>query len=288
MARLFTGTHSGLKRVALLVAPLVLLLLSATGARADLLADIKARGEIVIGTEAAFPPFEFVENGKIVGYSADLLALVMADLPGVRVKRLDVPWQGILPGLAAGKFDYVVTSVTATRERFDRYALSLPVADATVAMLVRADSGITTPEGVAGKTVASQAGSAQLQALKGLTDALAAKGTPVKQVREYVAFDEAYADLAAGRVDGVAQSFPNLADAVKKRPDAFRIITPPFGPKVFFSWAARKDAASASLAAFFDAGLRKANESGKMRELQNKWFGMEMPVPADALPVPVQ
>lgn len=288
MARLFTGMHSGLRRLAFLVAPLALLLFSTAEARADLLADIKARGEIVIGTEAAFPPFEFVEGGKIVGYSADLLELIMADLPGVRVKRLDVPWQGILPGLAAGNFDYVVTSVTATKERFERYALSLPVADATVALLVRAGSGIATPEDVAGKVVASQAGSAQLQALSGLVETLAAKGTPVRQVREYVAFDEAYADLAAGRVDAVAQSLPNLADVVKKRPDVFTIITPPFGPKVFFSWAARKDAESASLAAFFDEGLRKANQSGKMRELQLKWFGTEMPVPADALPLPVQ
>lgn len=263
-------------------------LLAAAPARADLLETIRQKGEIVIGTEAQFPPFEFVEGGKIVGYSADLLELVMADLPGVAVKRLDVPWQGILPGLAAGKFDYVVTSVTATRERYERYALSLPVADATVALLVRADSGIQAPADVAGKTVASQTGSAQLQALKGLGEALAAQGKGLGGIREYVGFDEAYADLAAGRVDAVAQSFPNLADAVKKRPDAFRIITPPFGPAVYFSWAARNDEDSKTLAAFFDQGLRKLNESGKMRELQVKWFGFEMAVPSDALPVPVQ
>ncbi|AMK12538.1 MAG: transporter substrate-binding domain-containing protein [Pseudodesulfovibrio sp.] len=267
---------------------LAVLLLTVTAAWADLLQDIKDKGEITIGTEAAFPPFEFVENGKIVGYSADLLELIMKDLPGVKLNRLDVPWQGILPGLAAGKFDYIVTSVTATKERYDRYALSLPIADATVALLVRKDSDIKTAGDAAGKVVASQTGSAQLKALLGLGEKLAAEGKSFKDVREYVSFDEAYADLAAGRLDAVAQAFPNLADAVKKRPDAFRIITPPFGPAVYFSWAARKDAESKSLADFFDAGLRKLNESGKMKELQMKWFGFEMPVPADALPVPVQ
>lgn len=259
-----------------------------SSAQADLLEEIKNKGELVIGTEAAFPPFEFVENGKIVGYSADMLALIIKDLPGVKVKQLDIPWQGILPGLAAGKFDFIVTSVTATKERADRYALSLPIADATVALLVKKASPITTPEDVAGKAVASQTGSAQLKALQGLAEKLAAQGTPVKKIQEYVSFDEAYADLAVGRVDAVAQSFPNLADAVKKRPNMFRIITPPFGPKVYFSWAARKDEASKSLAGFFDAGLRKLNESGKMEELQVKWFGFPMPVPADALPAPIQ
>lgn len=276
------------KSVVVLFAALASLLLFSVAAQADLLGDIKSKGEIVIGTEAAFPPFEYVEDGKIVGYSADLLGLVMADLPEVKVKRLDIPWQGILPGLEAGKFDFIVTSVTATKARFERYALSLPIADATVAFLVRKDSDIKTAADVAGKVVASQTGSAQLQALQGYGEKLAVQGKGFKSVREYVAFDEAYADLAAGRVDAVAQAFPNLADAVKKRPDMFRIITPPFGPQVFFSWAARKDAASASLIEFFDAGLRKLNESGKMKELQVKWFGFEMPVPADELPVPVK
>ncbi|MDR1947312.1 MAG: transporter substrate-binding domain-containing protein [Desulfovibrio sp.] len=257
-------------------------------AKADLLDEIKKRGEIVIGTEARFPPFEFVENGKIVGYSADMLELIMKDLPGVKVNRLDLPWQGILPGLAAGKFDYVVTSVTATRERYERYHMSLPIADATVAMLVKADSPYTTPESLAGATVGSQVGSAQLLALRELSKRLESQGQKAVKDKEYVSFDEAYADLAAGRLQGVSQSFPNLSDAVKKRPNLFRIITPPYGPPVYFSWAARKDAESASLAAFFDAGLRKLNENGRMKALQEKWFGFVMDVPSDELPVPVQ
>ena len=48
-------------------------------------------------------------------YSADMLSEIMKGLPGVRVERLDLPWQGILPGLTAKRFDYVVTSVTVSR-----------------------------------------------------------------------------------------------------------------------------------------------------------------------------
>ena len=94
---------------------------------ADLLDQIKQRGEIVIATEARLPPFEFVENGKIVGYDADLMAAVMLKLPGVKINQLDLPWQGILAGLDAKKFDYVITAVTATKERVQRYAMSLPL-----------------------------------------------------------------------------------------------------------------------------------------------------------------
>ena len=74
---------------------------SGSSANADLLAKIKERGEFIVGTEARFPPFEFVKDGKIVGYSTDIMAHIMKALPGVKLKRLDLPWQGILPGLAA-------------------------------------------------------------------------------------------------------------------------------------------------------------------------------------------
>ena len=151
------------------------LLLGANAAHADLLGDIKAKGEIVIGTEARFTPFEFMENGKIVGYSTDMLEVIMKDLPGVKVKRMDIPFQGILPGLSAKKFDYIVTSVTATKERKEHYALSVPVADATVAMLVRADSPFAKPEEMSGKTVGCQTGSAQIKAIELLAEKLGGK-----------------------------------------------------------------------------------------------------------------
>src|SRR5687768_290432 len=59
----------------------------------DLLETVRSRGTLIVGTEARFPPFEFVEDGVIVGYSADVMAEVMKALPGVNLERLDLPWQ---------------------------------------------------------------------------------------------------------------------------------------------------------------------------------------------------
>ena len=77
---------------------------------------IKRTGKVTVGTEAAFPPFEFVEDGKIVGYGKDILDYIIADM-GVELNQLDLPWQGILPGVLAGKFDFVATSVSIRAER---------------------------------------------------------------------------------------------------------------------------------------------------------------------------
>ena len=261
--------------------------ISSGSASADLLAEIKERGEFIVGTEARFPPFEFVKDGEIVGYSTDIMSHIMKALPGVELTRLDLPWQGILPGLAAAKFDYVVTSVTVTKERYEKYALSLPIADATMALVKRkGDDSIKAPEDIAGHVVGSQAGSAQLQALQAFAKELEGAGKGVKGVKTYVDFNEAFADLAAGRISAVCNSLPNLLELVRTRPDTFELVLPTFGPKKYFSWAGRKDADSASLAAFIDGQLAALNKSGVLTELQEKWFGGPMDLPADKLPVP--
>jgi polar amino acid transport system substrate-binding protein len=264
------------------------LLASTAPAAADVLADIKAEGAFTVGTEARFPPFEFVENGEIVGYSQDVIELIMAhpDMEGVTLERLDLPWQGILPGLEAGRFDYVVTSVTATPERYEAYHLSVPIADATMSVLKRADDdSIVTPQDVAGKNVGSQTGSAQLQALQALATELEEAGTPVAGIRDYVDFNEAYADLAAGRIDAVVNSLPNLLEAAAQRPDVFAVVDDTFGPPTYFAWAARKDEDSAALAAFMDERLAELIENGEMARLQEEWFGRDMGLPTE-LPAP--
>lgn len=253
---------------------------------ADLLDRIKSQKVFTVATEARFAPFEFVENDKIVGYSADIMDEVMKAIPGVQLKRLDLPWQGILPGLAANRFDYVVTSVTVTPERMKAYKLSAPVADATMAILKRkGDAEIGKPEDIAGKTAGSQAGSAQLKALETLSAELKAAGKATPTVSTYTDFSEAYADLGAGRLRAVVNSLPNLLEAARQRPDAFEVVLPTFGPKTYFSWAGRNDDDSASLNAFMDGELAKLNASGKLAELQQKWFGAQMELPHE-LPAP--
>lgn len=255
--------------------------LSAPAAQAtDLLEEIKADKIFTVATEARFAPFEYVEDGEIVGYSADIMDEIMKALPGVVLKRLDLPWQGILPGLAASRFDYVVTSVTVTPERMMAYHLSTPVADATMAILKRrGDTEINQPEDIAGMPVGSQAGSAQLAALETFAAELKAKGEVDITVSAYTDFTEAYADLATGRIRAVVNSLPNLLEAARQRPDVFEVVLPTFGPKTYFSWAGRNDADSASLNALMDGELVKLMQSGRLTELQTKWFGAPMDLP---------
>lgn len=254
----------------------------------DLLQRITQEKQITIATEARFAPFESVENGKIVGYGADLMNYVLADLPGVKVKQLDLPFQGILPGLDTGKFDFVVTSVTVNKARFEQFAFTVPIAESTVALLKRGnDDSINSLSDLNGKVVGSQSGSGQLQILQAYDQKLKDAGQPgLKAIRQYVSFDEAYADLALGRLDGVAQSLSNLGPLIKSRPGMFTTLDEMLGPKTYYGWVGRKDADSASLVKLFSDGIARANRDGTMKTLQEKWFGFTMDVPADAMPAP--
>ncbi|CFR21712.1 transporter substrate-binding domain-containing protein [Yersinia frederiksenii] len=262
---------------------------SASAHSADLLDRIKADKAITIATEARYAPFESVENGKIVGYDVDLMNHILSkNLPGVEVKQLDLPFQGILPGLDAKKFDFVVTAVTVNKQRMDHFAFTVPIAESTVALLKRDnDSTINTLEDLSGKVVGSQAGSGQLQVLQAFDEKLKASGKPgIKEIKQYVSFDEAYADLANKRLDGVAQSLANLGPLIKTRPGVFTTLKPMLGPTTYFGWVGRQGDDSATLVKLFSDGISEANRDGTMKALQQKWFGFVMDVPADQMPAP--
>ncbi|HBO38978.1 MAG TPA: ABC transporter substrate-binding protein [Pasteurellaceae bacterium] len=266
-------------------------LFTACSASADLLADIKERGEIVIATEARYTPFEMLENGKIVGYGKDILDEILKDLPGVKLKQLDLPLQGILAGLSAKRYDFVATSLTITKARAENYAFTYPISSATVAILKRkGDNRITSPLDMADKVAGSQAGSPQLTILKDYEQKtlLPQTGKTIKEMHEFTDYNEAYAALASQRVDFVPQAIPNLAPVIKERPELFEIVQPPFGPETYYAWAGRKDEDSASLVQFFSDGIAKLQKSGKLAELQQKWFGFTMEIPTGYVPEPTQ
>jgi polar amino acid transport system substrate-binding protein len=187
-------------------------------AHADLLSSIQQKGEITIATEARYAPFEMLEDGKIVGYGKDILDEVMKALPGVKLKQVDVPFQSILTGLSAGKYDLVATSLTITKARAKNFAFTYPIATATVTVLKRkGDARIQRAEDMAGMVIGSQAGAPQVAVVREYEkNVLKPKGQALKDVKEFMDYNEAYAALASGRVDAVVQSLPNLAPLVKE------------------------------------------------------------------------
>jgi polar amino acid transport system substrate-binding protein len=265
---LFSKTFSGLcAAIALAIVPLA--------AHADQLADVKKAGELVVGTELQFAPFDFTENGKQKGLNSELFEQLGKEL-GVKVKFLDLPWPSVLPGLEAKKFDVVAGPIIVTKARKERYHFVMPIAEATVALMVSAkDTTINKPEDIAGKTVGGGKGSAQLEELKTFSATLPKQAT----IREYIDNNQAYAELGTGRIVAVANSLPNISYVAAQHPDKYKVVVPPFGKKSYFAYLGRKDADADSLIAALNDAMLKMHKDGRLAALQKKWLGAEMDVP---------
>ncbi len=242
----------------------------------DALERVKAAGVLTVGTETAFAPFDFIDAGEHAGMNIDIFNEIGKEL-GVKIEWITLPWDGVLPGLESGKFDMVAGPATITNARMERYRFSAPVAEATVALLKKAgDDSVMEPGQIAGKVVGSGKATAQLAQLQEYARTLP---TPPTEIKEYVSFNEAYADLAAGRVVAVANSFPNIAYVASQRPETFAVVEPPFGVKTYFGFPGRKDPEYKTLMDAIDAAILKMKADGRLGEFQKKWFGVTFDTP---------
>ena len=264
-----------------LVVVLATVALTVSDSRAGLLDDIKKRKDIVVATEAGYAPFEYVENGKIVGYHADLLALVMKDLTdqGVKVNQLDLPFASLLAGLQAKKYDMIATALFGTEERAKRFAFTVPTAFGTTGIVTKADNAaITKPEDLDGKIVGAPQATKYLDQMKALSETLKQKGGKgLKEIKEYASgFTEIYADIDNGRIDAAPNGMPNLAVLMKQQPGKYKLAGQ-VGDPTYFAWATRKE--DTDLLEYLNSQMLKLKRAGTFAELQKKWFGFTMDLP---------
>ena len=72
---------------------------------------------VVIGMEGAYEPWNLTDSsGKIVGFEPDL-AMDLCKRAGVECKIIAQDWDGMIPGLKAGKFDVIMDGMSITDER---------------------------------------------------------------------------------------------------------------------------------------------------------------------------
>jgi polar amino acid transport system substrate-binding protein len=263
------------------IAAAVALLFTAS-VRADTLDDIKKRGEMVIGMEAAYVPYESIKDGQIVGFDCEI-GQIFADKLGVKAKFVDTEWSGIIPALYTKKFDAILSGMTITKDRSEKVLFSQPYAEASNIVLIRAaDTSISSAEDLSGKKVGSQLGSAGAQVAQRFDAALKAEGKPgYADFKQYEHFPEAYIDLVNKRLDGVVNSMSTLMVVMQEQKGVFRTVGGIQNIKAFVGMAFRKD--DKAFQDFVDAQFTEMKKSGELTRLQTKWFGATFETP-DAVP----
>ena len=170
-----------------------------TGGTDNSLADLKARGEFVLGLDDSFPPMGFRdENNEIVGFDIDL-AKEVANRLGVKFRAQPINWDAKEQELSTGNIDCIWNGLTITEERKAMLSFSKPYLANEQIVVIRKNSGIKTLADLAGKTIGLQAGSSAADAL----DEAADFKKSLKNIVEFKENITALNDLEIGGVDGV-------------------------------------------------------------------------------------
>lgn len=212
-----------------------------------------------MATEATFEPFEYMENGKIVGIDVDIANAIAKDL-GVELEIENINFDSIVTSVKTGKADIGVAGLTKDPVREKSVSFSDPYYNAAQVIIVRQDNADIKDKGsLNGKKIAVQ---------KGTTgDDLACELTGDSNVVRFNATTDAINELKNGKVDAVIlDSFPAQV-FVKKNAD-LKIAGDPLTSEEYCI-AVRKG--NTKLLEKINASLKKMKDNGTLDEIISKY-----------------
>ena len=149
-----------------------------------------------IATEGAYPPFNFVDSsGELQGFDVDIAKALCAEMEA-ECEITAQAWDGIIPGLNAGRYDAIVASMSITPARLEAVNFTQPYYQAGAVLVAPADSDLMPEaDSLAGKVIGVQRASTYASLLE--------QRFPNAEVRLYDTVENHNLDLTAGRIDGV-------------------------------------------------------------------------------------
>jgi polar amino acid transport system substrate-binding protein len=78
--------------------------------------NIHAKDTLIVGLSAEYPPFEYQEQGKLMGFDIDVMNAIAKEMK-VKIQIKDMAFNGLIPALQMGKIDIAISSITITPER---------------------------------------------------------------------------------------------------------------------------------------------------------------------------
>jgi len=149
-----------------------------------------------IATEGAYPPFNFVDaSGELQGFDVDIAKALCAEME-TECEITAQAWDGIIPGLNAGRYDAIVASMSITPARQEAVNFTQPYYQAGAVLVAPEGSDIApNADSMAGRLVGVQRASTYAN--------LVEQRFPEAEVRLYDTVENHNLDLLTGRIDGV-------------------------------------------------------------------------------------
>jgi polar amino acid transport system substrate-binding protein len=221
-------------------------------------------GELLVGTDTPFPPFEIGQPPDISGYDIEVLNAV-AEHHGLEVTYQDTGFDTIFRDVANGQFDITAAATTITPERQQKVNFSDPYYEAQQALLVPEGSDIATTADLGGVIVGAQDGTTGETYANDETDAAEVRGFPEGP-------DEVAA-LTTGQVEAVIIDQPVAVDALEKQGGVTIAEVIPTNELYGFAMAKQNTA----LLDAINEGLTAIKDDGTLAELYQKYFKADPP-----------
>ena len=150
-----------------------------------------------IATEGAYAPFNYTNaDGTLGGFDIEISNAICADMQ-VTCEIMAQDWDGIIPGLKAGKYDAIVAAMSVTPERAQQVAFTDPYFSNALVFLAKKDSRFdpSNSSDIDSHSIAAQRSTISSQWLE--------KAYPKADMKLYDTLSNAFLDLGSGRVDAM-------------------------------------------------------------------------------------
>ena len=220
----------------------------------------------VVGTDAAYAPFESQnEKGEIVGFDIDIVKAV-AQKAGIEVKFVNTPWEGIFKTLDQGDRDLLVSAVTITDERKQSMDFSNPYFDAQQLIAVKANSKISKFDDLKKLKVGVQTGTTGDEVVTKL------QGKNSTNIKRFESTPLALKELESGGVDAVVADNGVVVHYIANNPGGrFRTVSDPSFVPEQYGMALKKG--NRALLDKVNQGLAAIRADGTYQRIHAQYFG---------------
>lgn len=233
------------------------------GTASDANADADAAKKLVMGTNASFPPYEFVDdNNNIVGIDAEI-AQAVAEKMGYTLEIKDMEFDSLITAVQSGAIDFALAGMTVTDERKESVNFSDTYATGIQVIIVPEKSAIAKVDDLSGKTIGVQAGTTG--------DIYCTDDFGQDKVKQYKNGAEAIAALKNGQVDCVVIDNEPAKNYVKAN-EGLKILETEYAVE---DYAAAISKENAELLENFNNALKALKDEGKVDEIINKYIPAE-------------
>jgi polar amino acid transport system substrate-binding protein len=212
-----------------------------------------------VGTDATFPPMEYVDSGKRTGFDIELVEAI-AKTMGRPVEWVDIDFKGLIPGLISKRFDMAVSAIYITDERKKVVDFTTPYYAGGLVAMVKDNSPIRKLADLDGKKVTVQVGTKSVSYLQ--------EHFPKVQRVEVEKNQEMFNLVDIGRADAAVTGKPAAYQYVRTRP-GLKVLDEQLTTEEY-GMALRKD--EPQLTKAVNDAIAKLKADGTYAAIVKKWF----------------